>query len=212
MEPDVARQDSMHTAVHGDEGYHLILKGGGLALDRNVTEHQAWAVLGVVFGQPGAKRLSAMPAPDTHGRGGARQQHEEHSQKVEQDQQPPQRIAPEADLTVGEFIEQCEATSNPEKIVAISMFLRNYAGHETISRNDVRAQFQRAGEPIPANFHRDFVKAVSSKWISTTTDGKNYFITGSGRKAVENKFSTDTRKVASSTRRRRPPKKPADDE
>jgi hypothetical protein len=119
-------------------------------------------------------------------------------------------------LTVGEFLHEVEASRNPDKITAIAAYLKRHRGVGRFTRDDVRAEFPRAGEKVPGNYTRDFTWAVTNKWIAidaSAGEGEHY-ITGSGLAAVDAKFSAEVRKASrqKSSRRRTSRKKNDDQE
>jgi hypothetical protein len=109
-------------------------------------------------------------------------------------------------LTAGEFVAASGAKRNPDKIAAFGVFLMDELGNASFTREEMRQTFQRAGEPVPGNFPRDFGWAIRNKWISAVIDSPNeYVITKSARDAVANKFSKEVRATTRTpvSRRRR---------
>jgi hypothetical protein len=105
-------------------------------------------------------------------------------------------------MSEGEFLEESGAKKNFEKITALGLYIEDELGAESFSRNDVREAFERAREPMPGNFARDFGNAIEAKWIAEVRGSKDVFhVTSTGRKAVVAKFSKDV--AASRPRRRR---------
>lgn len=209
MEQGQQDQGPQGLGVESARSYHVTLRGGGLALDRELNEQQAWDVLAAVFGQQNDPQVINEP----------RQQHEflgepAQNQGSSRGEQRKSSNEPDAKLSVGEFVEQCQAKRNPDKITAIGVYLQDYAGLPKFTRDDVKQQFQKAGEGIPGNFPRDFNVAISSKWLSEDVEGSGYYVTRTGKTAVEQKFPAEARKTFSSasSRKRKPVKKPADDE
>jgi hypothetical protein len=107
--------------------------------------------------------------------------------------------------SVGEFLAEAQAKRYPDKIVAFGVYLEDYADKKPFTRDDIRSQFPRAGEGIPANFSRDFRWAVANKWVAADHGSKEeFFVTTTGRKALEAKFSDEfVKKTKQSTTRRR---------
>jgi hypothetical protein len=106
--------------------------------------------------------------------------------------------------SVGEFISESEAKRNPDKIVAIAVYLTDAQGLQTFTREEVRSMFQQAGEPLPGNFHRDFTWTVGNKWLGEQhgTPGA-YYVTKTGRQAVADRFGKDVKAATRITTRRR---------
>lgn len=204
MDTDGQQQGAAASGVEGDVGsYHVTLNGGGLALDREINEQQAWSVLAIVFGQQIAERPTDLP----------RQEHktiqgtEKDQGDGRDDQRPP--TEPNIKLSVGEFLRKCQAKRNPDKITAIGVYLLDQMAFSTFTRDDVKQQFQKAGESIPGNYSRDFTIAVASKWLSEDIDGTGYYVTQTGRTAVDQRFPAESRKTFSSaaSRKRKATKK-----
>lgn len=78
-------------------------------------------------------------------------------------------------------------------------------GVTSFSRSDIRRLFREAGEPEPRNFARDFAWAIRNGWLAGT-DSAGFYITQSGRLAVERRFAAEVVKKTrgkSTSRRRR---------
>lgn len=160
--------------------YKLRLEGEGITLNRELTEEVALAVINVALG--GAP--TAAPSPRTGGAGGAAA--------------TPARAS--SGETPGEFIESLSATTNGEKIVAFGAFLHDDRGQADFTREDIKAMFRAAHESPPANFPRDFRAALASNEIAEEGSTERYFVTKTGRKALENKFAAP--RTTRRTRRR----------
>lgn len=193
MDTDGQQQGADGASMEDAGSYHVTLKGGGLALDREVNEQQAWAVLAVVFEQQHAGHVTGVPRRQHDPRAGTQDQKEQSWGE----QGAPNE--PHTTLSVGEFLEQCHAKRNPDKITAIGVYLQDHGGISKFTREDVKQQFPKAGERIPGNHSRDFRVAVSSKWLSESEDGPGYYVTNAGRTAVNQKFPAEVRRTFSST-------------
>ena len=165
--------------------YELILKGNGVTIERKVPESVALSVIALVMGgapahTPLQRRSSAADAP----LGGR---------------------AAGLGVTVGEFMTAVEAKRNPDKILAFGAYLMDEMSRETFTRDEVKSMFQRAAEPVPGNFHRDFTWAVSNRWLGEQADAPGaYYVTATGRKALERKFAAEVKAASKLPRRRRP--------
>jgi len=171
--------------------YELRLKGGGISVERQVTEEQALRVISLVMGNNLGRSVGGGGGPSqkaTSSAAGAG--------------------ASVGHSTVGEYIEEVGARRNADKIAAIGAFLMDSHDMETFTRDDVKGQFQNAGEAPPANFSRDFAVALSNKWLAQPhgVTGQ-YFVTKTGRTALERQFSMEGRRPAAKSTRRRPRKK-----
>lgn len=170
--------------------YQLTLKGNGITIDRSISEDMAAGVIAVLMG-------SRPVAIRGVGQSGA----------TASAARPPA-----GSLTAGEFVMESGAKRNPDKIAAFGVFLIDQVGNESFTREEMRQTFQRAGEPIPANFPRDFGWAIRNKWISAVIGSPNeYVITNAAREAVRNKFSKEVRATTRTpVSRRRRSRKPAE--
>jgi hypothetical protein len=163
--------------------YTLLLKGDGISIEREIDQTTARAVVGIVMG--GLPEKMPGPAPAQNGSPVAR--------------------ASRDHVSLREFLNEAEARRMPDKIVSIGEYLIAHAGQEEFSADDLRNGFRSAAEPLPANFRRDFQWTISNGWIAE--DPRNpgaYYVTQSGRAAIEAKFSGDVKKKTGfGTKRRR---------
>lgn len=149
--------------------YKLSLKGEGIALERDVPKDIALSVINIVLGSPTKRGTSSTG---------------------EAGQPPPEQSEAKARVTPGEFIEEQNAGTNPEKIAAFGLYLKDMRGQENFTREDIKAMFREAHETAPANFGRDFRAALTSNWIAVESDSSDrYFVTTTGRKAVNDQFA-----------------------
>lgn len=93
--------------------------------------------------------------------------------------------------SIAEYVHAKNPKRNPDKILAIAGYLVKN-GSETFSPEDIKPLFPKIGEPIPANFGRDFRWAIANAWIAESHEGQNlFYVTNTGRKAIESNFTTD---------------------
>lgn len=171
--------------------YQLILKGGGITLEREVGEDIALEIVSVVMGgsRAAAPRREARPT-----QGGS-------------------RTAPRGQ-SLREYFDEVEPQRNVEKILAIASYLDVVGGQDTFTSDDVKREFRSASEPVPGNYSRDFRWAVSAGWIAPAPDEPGqYFVTNTGHDAITAKFSDEVKKATGVQRmaRRRRPRKQGDD-
>jgi hypothetical protein len=160
---------SDETAGDGADTFELLLTGTGVSLRRTISAELAGAVVAlVVTGRP-PQPTQVVPDLDLQTGAAAR-------------------------MSVGEFIAQVHATSYPEKIAAIAAFLGDHRGKETFAKEDIRAQFKAAREPFPANYRRDFARAMARRWIAQADQLGTYYLTSTGKKAVNRGFGPDSGK------------------
>lgn len=105
-------------------------------------------------------------------------------------------------MTIGEFIDECDAKRNPEKITAIGYYLEVRLGQGSFTRDEVKSQFRPAGETLPGNYSRDFNDAIAQRWIAEDPDAKGrYYVSNTGKAAIAEKFSKPIRRAP--TRRKK---------
>jgi len=71
------------------------------------------------------------------------------------------------------------------KILAVGRYLRDFEGQSDFTREDIRNQFRSAGEPQPANFPRDFQKALRAAWIAEDRQNGRYYVTRTGDQEID---------------------------
>ena len=196
---ETSAQDATTPVGEGDgptmepESFVVSVKGQGVELTRGVDQATALSVISAVLGggapvaQPPAQHAAAYPAGQASPPGAV-------NSGIVTDIDP--------DITIGEYIDECEAQKFPEKITAIGNFLQKRLGQEYFTRDEVKSQFPQAGEALPGNFSRDFTDAVSKKWIAETTEKGHYLVTKTGRSAIEARFDKTTRRSVPTRRRR----------
>jgi hypothetical protein len=146
--------------------YDLQLKGDGISVSRRVSQSVALQIISVAMGATDIGSGTAIQAPRTT--------HQPRSGQV---------------IAIREFLNNSSAKSNPDKITAIAIYLRDHLQRETFSREDVKSLFRKAGEPVPGNYARDFALAVSSGWIAEAHDTSGeYYVTNSGQQALTEGF------------------------
>jgi hypothetical protein len=167
-----------------DPEYKVVVTGPGMEVERQISESVALSILSVVMGggRGAASRGTGADEP---------------SERIE-------RGSRGLGMSEGEFLEESGAKKNFQKVTALGYFIEEELQQESFTRNDVREAFDRAREPMPGNFARDFGVAVEATFIAEVRGSNDQFhLTSTGRKAVAAKFSKE---VAPRTRRRRKPK------
>lgn len=163
------------------ELYALKLSGPGITLDQTVSREVALNVLAFVLGgQPSGQR------PATGAAFGA-----ERSNKP-------------GKLSIREFLDETNAKRKPDQIAAIAKFICDVEGAASFTRDDVKARFMAAREPLPANFPRDFNWTIKNGWIAAVHgEPENFYVTSKGELAVEQKFSAEVTRATSQKKSRR---------
>lgn len=91
--------------------------------------------------------------------------------------------------SAAEYINRFIAKRNPDKILALAGFLRDSYEKELFHPNEIKVLFREAGEPLPANFGRDFRWAVIAGWIAQDSTKKDlYYITNTGIRVLKEGF------------------------
>lgn len=160
--------------------YTLSLKGDGMTVDREIDEGTALEVVALVMtggtaveAGDGIVVRHSVPRPR---RGGQ---------------------------SLREYIDEVEAKRNPEVILAIAKYISNETG-KNFTRDDVRSRFQEAAEPVPGNYGRDFRWTMRNGWIAAVVGAQNeHYVTGTGDKALNEKFSAEIKKKTGVAKGRR---------
>lgn len=163
------------------ETYSLSLEGGGLTVQRDVSEAVAFEILRIVMsgGRGAPQERGVAPAV---GRSDGRS------------------------TSLREYFDEVQPKRNVDRILAIACYLDVARGVDSFGPDEVKKEFRRAGEAPPGNYSRDFRWAVSAGWIAETEESGQYFVTQKGRDAVNAKFSDEIKKatgVSKAGRRRR---------
>lgn len=154
-----------------EEGFKVRLEGPGLTIDREISKAVAdQIVLVLVTGQ-------APVAP----RGGVGNPARHHAPAHQH-----------GDLSIREFLDECEAKRCPDKIAAIGVYLADNESRPDFKRDDLVQQFEAAHEPVPKNLSRDIKWTARAGWIAPRSGSKDtYYVTKSGREAVAAHFSKE---------------------
>jgi len=162
-------------------GYAFTLKGEGIDFSGDVTQVVARSLLDVIL------RSGSTDQSDKSIGGGATSTND----------------LPRKSLR--EFLNDHRATRIPEKIVSIGEYL-TANGAADFSKDEVLTQFRTAREAMPGNFRRDFSWAIATGWIAEDMANHNrFYVTQSGKQAVDSNFSNETTKNSGfrSVRRKR---------
>jgi hypothetical protein len=168
--------------------YSLTLKGEGISITRDVDQSVARAIVELVLGGSIPPITTAGKLPDDRGSSS-------------------QSATTVSRLSLREFLDNAEPKRNPDKIVAIGEYIIQHDRQADFTRDDVKARFRTAGEPVPGNFPRDFTWTISNGWIAEDAhNAEHYYVTQKGRAAITEKFSGEVKKKSGfkpANRRRR---------
>src|SRR5712691_8139358 len=152
--------------------YSLTLKGEGISVSRDVDQSIARAIVELVLGGGIQPTIPASKAG-------------ERSSTTHVN-------AHLARLSLREFLDQAEPKRNPDKIVAIGEYIIQHDKQADFTRDDLKARFRNAGEPVPGNFPRDFIWAISNGWVAEDAHNpRHYYVTQKGKTAIAEKFSSE---------------------
>ncbi|MDP2816518.1 MAG: hypothetical protein Q8O19_07550 [Rectinemataceae bacterium] len=146
-----------------DAIFRVKLEGPGVAVDKEISQEVAVAIMQVALGGG---------LPPSGGGDAAR------------DARGAQKNGPR--LSLREFLESASARSIPEMMTCFAAYLRDHGGQEEFSREDIKACFKQAGETLPGNFPRDFQKAIHNGWVAEERAGSGrYYLTRKGDEAIK---------------------------
>jgi hypothetical protein len=149
--------------------YHLKLSGPGVTIDKSIDQSSALTIVQIVLG---GTLLAGQSQPD-----------------VPQPSPSSVRTPP---MSLREYVEGAAARTNPERLAAFGGYLRDHGDQPDFARDEIKACFKNAGEPLPANFPRDFNNTLQEGWLAE--DHKNpgrYYVTRKGDEALKRKFGND---------------------
>lgn len=161
------------------------VNGEGVSITRSVDEATLGSIVALLFGGP-----DALPR---RGAAGSRPEDQIGGAGVAGGFNP--------DVTLGEFLDESGASSFSQKICAVGYYLTQ-RGADSFDRDGVRQAMVDAREDMPGNFARDFTAAISGNLITPVHgDPKKFYVTKTGRKAVESKFQEVPKRPARRARR-----------
>jgi hypothetical protein len=98
--------------------------------------------------------------------------------------------APTRPLSIRELIQAKKPGSHPEFITLFAYYREKQENQPSFSRDDLKRYYPLSREHPPANYDRDFVKAIQKGWIHE--DGANSYITSKGMEVVAAGFANIT--------------------
>ena len=100
-------------------------------------------------------------------------------------------------MSLREYLNESNAAKIPEKITAIGHYLMTSKNKDVFNRDDIVTGFESAAEFVPKNIPRDFKWTLKAGWIALKTGTKDqYYVTNTGKQALEGKFSKEAVKKA----------------
>jgi hypothetical protein len=178
----------------GRDTYHLTLKGSGVMIDRTVDAQVAGAIARLAFG---GITSEAIQVPDSRS-----------AAPVSADQPAPRSglsVIPGQRLSLREYLQRASVDRGiHSKILAVGRYMRDHESQSDFGREEVRSRFRAAGEPQPANFHRDFQKAVREGWIAEDHQNRGrFYVTRTGDEEIDRRQGSPAATVKSPSPRRR---------
>src|ERR1700730_764236 len=165
-----------------EELYAVSIEGNGITIQKSVPAHIARQMINVIMGgaivdEPVSRHDAAVSTNDASlGTG---------------------HVPPVGGrrTSLREFLDESQASRNPDKITAIAEYLLVHEAIELFTRDDIKGRYRAAGEAAPANFPRDFTWAVKNGWVAEDPKSQgSFYVTQKGRNAIENKFSSEVKK------------------
>lgn len=171
-----------------DITYKITIEGAGLSLDREVSKEIGEQVV-VLLLTGAATTVQAAPAVPVAMAAGA-PAHAEPAAAPAAASTPHAGAHPE--MSIREFLDSCEAKRVPDKITAIGKYLKIHSNQLDFDKNNLISNFESAAEPVPKNITRDLKWTLKAGWIALKSGSKDrYYVTNSGKTAVEQKFSKE---------------------
>ncbi len=172
------------------EAFSISVEGEGVTIKKDVDPARARQVIDLLMGGSLPSGPSASPAA-----------HGATVQPGAGTQTPSARQM--GRMSLREFMNDSQATSYPEKIVAIGTYLDVHEGQDSFSRDDIKTRLAQAREKAPGNLPRDFGVVLRNGWVDEDPKKpETFFVTNTGRQAVDQKFSGDVRRTPPARPRR----------
>jgi hypothetical protein len=186
----------------GQDTYHLVLKGNGVMIDRMVDAQVAGAIARLAFG---GVATEAIQAPDPRS-----------AVPVAADRLAERSgvsVIPGQRLSLREYLQRSAVDRGIHgKILAVGRYMRDHESQSDFSREDIRSRFRTAGEPQPANFHRDFQKAVREGWVAEDHQNRGrFYVTRTGDEEIDRRQDVPAVTIRNPPARRRTRRRLAND-
>lgn len=163
--------------------YSVKIEGNGLSLNREVSKEIGDKIVVLVLtGDYGPLQSLTQRNQSTANPSQPTSQPASQDTLIQNDQGPSLR----------EFLDSCQAKRNPDKITAIGYYNKTYLNSDVFTKDDIISGFESAAEVPPKNPSRDIKWTLKSGWIAIKVGTKdNYYVTNTGKQAVEGKFPKD---------------------
>jgi len=168
--------------------YTVTIEGPGVRVEQNVSKSLLPRLMGLLMNldvtsitPPSTPRVSA-PVSGTGTSPGS---------------EPP--------ISLIEYLEEIKARRIPERILGMANYLTEVTGQSidgAFTKADIRPCFKAAGDPMPANFARDWQLVVQAGWVAQEAGSQDrYFVTRRGKAAIAEKFSGQAERITRIRRR-----------
>lgn len=157
------------------EKYHVKLDGPGLSLEKEVSEELANRITLLVLSDGKSELRSPSGNGGSADPGGSET-----------------KIAL-GNKSVGEYLLASSAKKIPQQMTVIGHYILAKLNKQHFSLEELRKGFSDAKESPPRNPHRDINIAIKRGWIALG-DKDSYYVTGTGMKAIEERFPRAARK------------------
>lgn len=108
------------------------------------------------------------------------------------DDYPKETQSEKIDLSIREFLDNNNVKRNPDKITAISYYMKNHEHKDFFKKEEILEMIETAAEKQFGNFARDFKWTLKTGWIAPKKGETDiYYITNTGINAVKSKFSKE---------------------
>lgn len=98
-------------------------------------------------------------------------------------------------LSLAEYLEEINARSIPERILGMAAWLTEVTGQltsKTVTKGDIKPCFKLVGDPLPANFARDWSLVVTAGWLAADHGNADaFFVTRRGLAAIAERFANE---------------------
>jgi hypothetical protein len=160
--------------------FKLRLEGDGISVNKIINEEMARRIFNIILGTPFGPNYADSSRINS-------------AIKNTSDTSSVRLSTPPSSLR--EHLDESQAKTNPEKILAIAAYLLDQANSDTFGQDEIKNQFPNAREKPPANYSRDFRWVQSNGWISEHHQQPGrFYITKTGQKALTEKFPNELSK------------------
>jgi hypothetical protein len=191
---DASGEDTSASALTEADEFRVTIAGPGFKLDRPIDGNVVAQITALVFGGAAFQQ----PAPYALGRrvGG------DEVVDLDHDGGDTQQSGGRAiEQTLGEYLEEVAPKTVVDKITAVGEFLYLNEDMQDFSTEDFKRALLDIRDDVPKNISRDFSTALQSRYISKAAGSdKRYFVTKTGRAALENHFPRPARKRSASSK------------